>query len=74
MRKLWNLLSDPGLHFLLIALFLAALAFGASVTNEVDPRAAPVHCMRCQAYHEAGKECSCWTRDQVAHAGADPDS
>ncbi|WP_435010987.1 hypothetical protein P12x_002278 [Tundrisphaera lichenicola] len=74
MRKLWNLLSDPGLHFLLIALFLALLAFGTTVTSESLSRAAPVRCMRCHAYHEAGKECSCWARERYARAHADHDS
>ena len=41
MRRILNLLSDPGLHLLALALFLVGLAIGASGGAPNSPTARP---------------------------------
>jgi hypothetical protein len=51
MRRVWGFLCDPGLHLLVIAFFLVALAIGSTGPEEPRERPTLVYCEKCRSNH-----------------------
>ena len=69
MRSLWNSLGDPGLHLLVIALFLLYLAFGRGSSSAEERAISPLpYCESCRLHFMPGGSCSCDTMGRLVHA------
>ncbi len=69
MRSLGNLLSDPTLHLLMIALFLIYLAFGNSQRARDGFAESPLPvCKTCHIHFLPDRPCDCRTPGRFAQA------
>jgi hypothetical protein len=68
MRLIWSFLCDPGLHLLVIALALIALAIGSTGPQEPREVSALVACSKCRSYHSPDWLNSCPSHANLAQA------
>ena len=66
MHRLCSLLADPGLHFLVIVLFLIGLEIGSNGPADSHPGAALARCIRCETYHLPERHCACSIPNDLA--------
>lgn len=59
MRVIWNVLCDPTLHVIAIALLLAAMGSALGLDgSRLEESSPPKRCRFCLFYHDADPQCA----------------